>query len=201
MGVPADQVQGVSPRFSFGCSISSPAHVAMAMCDHAEYAREVCRDWRRVAVYYAVFWAGSGSVRPLPFSSDPLVRYRLEEADLVDFSDALGGLCRLLLAGGAVELYPTVRGVPRITSESELERIPRPLPAARTRLSTVHLSSSCVMGEDRRRCVTDSFGRLHDAEGLHVADASLLCGAPGANPQGTIMALARRNAFRFLGRL
>ena len=85
--------------------------------------------------------------------------------------------------------------------ESDLERIPRPLPASRTRLSTVHLSSSCVMGEDRRRCVTDSFGRLHDAEGLHLADASLLCGAPGANPQGTLMALARRNAFRFLGRL
>jgi choline dehydrogenase-like flavoprotein len=56
------------------------------------------------------------------------------------------------------------------------------------------------MGEDRMRCTADSFGRVHGSEGLFIADASLLCGAPGVNPQGTIMALARRNALRFLGR-
>ncbi len=87
------------------------------------------------------------------------------------------------------------------SGESDLDRIPRPLPADGTRLTTVHLSSSCPMGENRKRSAVDSFGKVHDLERLHVADASLLCGAPGANPQGTIMAVARRNAFRFLGRL
>jgi choline dehydrogenase-like flavoprotein len=57
------------------------------------------------------------------------------------------------------------------------------------------------MGEDRRRCATDSFGRVHDQDGLHIADASLLCTAPGVNPQGSVMAFARRNALRFLGQL
>jgi len=37
-------------------------------------------------------------------------------------------------------------------------------------------------------------------ENLFIADASLLCTAPGVNPQGTIMALARRNALHFLAR-
>jgi choline dehydrogenase-like flavoprotein len=65
---------------------------------------------------------------------------------------------------------------------------------------TIHLFSSCPMGEDKRRCVADSFGRVHGQEELYIADASLLCTAPGVNPQGSIMAFARRNALHFLGR-
>jgi choline dehydrogenase-like flavoprotein len=57
------------------------------------------------------------------------------------------------------------------------------------------------MGEDRTTCVADSFGRVHGVPGLHIADASLLCDAPGVNPQGSIMAFARRNALHFLGQL
>jgi choline dehydrogenase-like flavoprotein len=66
---------------------------------------------------------------------------------------------------------------------------------------TIHLFSSCPMGERRDRCAVDSFGRVHGTPNLRVADASILCGPPGVNPQGTIMALARRNALHFLGKL
>jgi len=57
------------------------------------------------------------------------------------------------------------------------------------------------MGENRQRCATDSFGKVHEHKNLYVADASLLCDAPGVNPQGTIMALVRRNTMKFLGTL
>ena len=65
-------------------------------------------------------------------------------------------------------------------------------------LMSVHLFSSCPMGEDQNQCATDSFGRVHGFKNLFVNDASLLCTAPGVNPQGSIMALARRNALQFL---
>ena len=64
---------------------------------------------------------------------------------------------------------------------------------------TIHAFSTCPMGQDRGRTVADSFGRVHEAIGLHIADASLLCGPPGVNPQGSIMAFARRNALALLG--
>jgi len=54
------------------------------------------------------------------------------------------------------------------------------------------------MGEEKNRCATDSFGQVHGFRNLYVADASLLCGPPGINPQGTIMAIAMRNADHFL---
>jgi choline dehydrogenase-like flavoprotein len=68
------------------------------------------------------------------------------------------------------------------------------LPKDRTNLMTIHLFSSCPMGEDARRCPVDSFGRVRGVAGLHVADGSLIPEAPGVNPQATIMALAYRCA-------
>jgi choline dehydrogenase-like flavoprotein len=67
-----------------------------------------------------------------------------------------------------------------------------------TDLMTIHLFSSCPMGENKSLCAANSFGKVHDMENLYIADASLLCTAPGVNPQGTIMAIARRNALAFL---
>lgn len=67
-------------------------------------------------------------------------------------------------------------------------------------LMTIHLFSSCPMGEDRSKCAADSFGHIHGFKNLFINDASLLCSAPGVNPQGSIMAIARRNALKFLGK-
>ena len=46
----------------------------------------------------------------------------------------------------------------------------------------------------------DGDGAMHGVDGLHVADASVIPGSPGVNPQITIMALASRLAFGLLGR-
>ena len=46
-----------------------------------------------------------------------------------------------------------------------------------------------------RRFLNDS--TVFRWENLHVNDASMLPDSPGVNPQGTVMALARRNALRF----
>jgi choline dehydrogenase-like flavoprotein len=82
-----------------------------------------------------------------------------------------------------------------------LEKLPDVLPDGLASLMTIHLFSSAPMGEDKTKCATDSFGRVHDFKNLFVNDASLLCTAPGVNPQGSVMALARRNALKFVHNL
>ena len=141
---------------------------------------------------------GSGTVRTLPGFRDPLVRYRLTEPDRRDLADGLRKLSQALFESGATALYPSITRGPWFASPDELSRIPTALPAGLTSLMTIHLFSSCPMGENPERCATDSFGRVHGFRNLFVADASLLCTAPGVNPQGSVMALARRNAMKFL---
>jgi choline dehydrogenase-like flavoprotein len=199
MPVPVHQVKQFAPHLTFGCSISSPPHLALAMNDDRARARMVEAEALKAAVYYVmVSGEGRGSVRPLPFFHDPLVRFRIGPHDLDELAAGMRHLCRLLLEAGATKLYPGMPGATPILSPADLERLPRSIPPGRSNLMTIHLFSSCPMGEDRRRCATDSFGRVHGVPNLHVADASLLCTSPGVNPQGGIMAVARRNALAFL---
>jgi len=201
MGVPVHQVKEFSPRLSFGCSISSPAYVALGLLDHPEAARETSRTWQRTAAYYTMITSeGRGNIRTLPSFRDPLVRYSLTETDRRNLSDGLRKLGQILFTSGATELYPSLTRGSVLRDDSCLSKIPDVLPDGLANLMTIHLFSSCPMGEDKSKCATDSFGRIHGFKNLFVNDASLLCTAPGVNPQGSIMAIARRNVLKFLNK-
>jgi choline dehydrogenase-like flavoprotein len=200
MGVPVHQVKEFAPRYSFGCSISTPPYLALALLEHPEEARKVSDSWPHLATYYAMITGeGRGTVRSLPKYHDPLVRHGLTENDRRDLAEGLKKLCEALFAGGATELYPGITRGPQLLKRDDLSKLPEVLPSGLASLMTIHLFSSCPMGEDKNKCAADSYGRVHGFKNLHIADASLLCTAPGVNPQGSVMAFARRNVMKFLG--
>jgi hypothetical protein len=181
LGVAAQQVKPGHGRFSFGCSISSPANLALNLLDEPEPLSRLAKDWRRMASYYVMApGGGRGEVRNLPGCADPLVRYQVSAGELSALDEGLSALAELLKAAGAQRIFAG------------------PVTQADARLVTLHLMGSCPMGEDRGVCVADSFGKVHGCGGLYLADASLFCGPLGVNPQGLVMALARRNALAFL---
>ncbi len=197
--VPMHQVKEFSPAIGFGCSISSPAHLALAVADSQRGVGIVNESWREMASYYAMVGGeGTGSVVPLPGSDDPLVRYALSAGDLALLRNGLQKLVQLLFAAGAVEVIPSIVGAASMHDPSDLDSIPQTLPVDRTSLMTIHLFSSCPMGENPDIRAVDSFGRVPDCPGLRVSDASILPTASGVNPQGSVMAFARRNALQFL---
>jgi choline dehydrogenase-like flavoprotein len=65
-------------------------------------------------------------------------------------------------------------------------------------LMAFHPLGTARMGADRARSVLDENGRVHDVQGLYVADASAVPTALGVNPQITIMTLSTRLAFHLL---
>jgi choline dehydrogenase-like flavoprotein len=197
LGVPVHQVREFAPHMSFGCSVSSLPYLMLGTADYPERRNRIRGQWRHMAIYYAMIpGPPAGTVRNA--GPNALVRYRLCPADLRALSLGLRRLSKLLFAAGAAELYPSLSGLPPLRTQDDLSRIPAQLPADGSSLMTVHLFSSCPMGENRALCATDSFGHVHGAPDLFVNDASLLCTAPGVNPQGSIMALARRNTQHYL---
>jgi choline dehydrogenase-like flavoprotein len=60
--------------------------------------------------------------------------------------------------------------------------------------TTRHVMGTARMGESADDSVVDGFGRVHEIEGLHVADGSVFVSSGGFNPTLTIMALALRTA-------
>jgi choline dehydrogenase-like flavoprotein len=201
LAIPVHQVNEFAPDMRFGCSISTLAHLSFSLLEYPQLLPELEHEWKRSAIYYGMTRGGLGSITSIPGFEDPLVSYALSDEDLRDLAQALKKLCQLLLAAGAEVLFPSMQGVEPIVDQRSLERLPDRLGRMSSGLMSVHLFSSCPMGENRSLCAVDSFGKVHDQDGLYVADASLLCGPPGVNPQASIMAITLRNALKFLGRL
>lgn len=198
--LPLLQVKEFWPEISMGGAFFTPGHLAMLLGDNwLETQHEMAR-YRNMASYYvAVRGSGRGSVRSsLLGDGAPVLRYELSDEDLLNLSKGLARLATLLLAAGATHVHPTVQGLPTIRNEVEAIRwLDERLPRAALSLTTVHAFSSCPIGERRDRCAADSFGKVHGYENLYVNDASILPDSPGVNPQGSVMALARRNAIHF----
>jgi choline dehydrogenase-like flavoprotein len=199
--LPLLQVKEFWPEVSLGGAFFTPGHAAMILSENWRETRAHMSDLRHMAAYYvAVRGSGKGSVRP-GLLGDPVatLRYELSREDLGNLSRGFARLVSLLLAAGATEVYPAVRGLPAIRTEVDAMRwLDEPLPRRALSLTTVHAFSACPAGEREDRCAVDSFGKVYGYENLFVNDASMLPDSPGVNPQGTIMALARRNILHLL---
>ena len=198
--VPVHRVTEFDPYLTIGGSASRRGHVALAVADAApDDLDRVLAEWQNVVVYYAAIRStGSGRVMALPGLRAPLVTYSLTDADLSRLARGLVHLGEVLLAAGAVELFPSIAGGPLVRDRAGLAQWWDALTRARSNLMTVHLTSTIRMGEAREATGADSFGRVWGCDNLRVNDASLLPDAPGVNPQAAVMTIAARNAEEFL---
>ena len=197
MGIPVHQVKEFSPHLTLGCSVSTQAYLALGL-NHLNKVNDLLTSWRKMAIYYvSTTGIGRGSIRTLPFSNAPLVRFSVTNQDLCLLKEGLDRLCLLLFKADAVELFPSVQSYSSFRDIKDLAKY-RSLPHKKTNITTVHIFSSCPMGEDIRQCAVNSYGKLHGYNNIYLNDGSILSGPPSVSPQGTIMALARRNTLQFL---
>ncbi|WP_426417226.1 GMC family oxidoreductase N-terminal domain-containing protein [Aestuariirhabdus sp. LZHN29] len=192
-GMGDHQVKEFCPDYSFGCAIASPQQLAQLLEPYPEGPRLVTEQASNLAIYSLMLHSPSdGQIRNTPGSDAPLVRYSLSPQDWRLLQRGFTQLGRLLFAAGAQALFPGFEVPLKLSDTEELEQMP-PLIQCRPQLTALHFSSSCPGGENHRRCGCDSFGRVTGHPGLYLSDASLLPSMPTANPQGTLMGLARRN--------
>jgi choline dehydrogenase-like flavoprotein len=192
------QVKEFAPEMSFGGSASHPGLVALALTDNWRDFGRAVTAWPELVIYYAAITSqGRGWVQAIPGVRDPVVTYRLTRRDRDLLGHGLARLALVMLEAGALEVYPSFRDAPLVRSRRDLAALTSTFAATKASVMTVHLCSTAPMGEDRRRCATDSFGKVHDVDNVYVNDAALLPDAPGVNPQASVMAVAIRNARRF----
>lgn len=200
--VPVQRVTEFDPFLTIGGSASRRGHVALALVDSAPGDLDrLLEEWQNIVVYYAAIRSrGSGRVLAIPGLRAPLVTYSLSDSDLSRLARGLVHLGELLLAAGALEVFPSIAGGPIARSRSDLAQWWDALNRAQSNLMTVHLTSTIRMGDNSALTGADSFGRVWDSDNLFVNDASLLPDAPGVNPQAAVMTIAARNADAYLTR-
>jgi choline dehydrogenase-like flavoprotein len=105
---------------------------------------------------------------------------------------AIGNMAHLLLAAGAREVVSLHTDPVVVRRESDLPALEAaPFGPNQHTLFSAHQMGGCAMGDDARRAVVTSRGRLHDADNVWVCDGSVFPTSLGVNPQLTIYALAR----------
>jgi choline dehydrogenase-like flavoprotein len=171
-----------------------PGMLAATLPRYGAGLQEVMADFgRTLTAGVLVEDTSTGRVRAL--GAGALATYQLNDRDFATMVRAVSLLTELLVAGGARQLLLPFEPVPGLLSPDDARRVLEDPPPKRTmEVLTVHMMGTAAMGSDRGRHVCDSFGRVYDAEGLYVADASLFPTPIGVNPMETIMALATRNA-------
>lgn len=202
--MPVYQMHDPTTDFFLGGSVFTPGFLGMSLSDNWPANADAIRDWRHMGIFYAACrGSGLGTIRVFPGTGEAIVRYPTSREDRFNLSVGMGKLCEALFAGGSRRIYPGLRDCPVLTSPDDVRKLlaaagPSGFPAGNMSISTVHISSSCPMGENQALCPVDSRGRLRGFDNLYLGDASIIPDAPGVNPQGTVMALALRNARFFL---
>ncbi|HEX7699224.1 MAG TPA: GMC family oxidoreductase N-terminal domain-containing protein, partial [Kofleriaceae bacterium] len=124
----------------------------------------------------------------------PAISYSITREDCDRLHSGMIRMLEILVAAGATRLYASRASMPIIELD-ELERFRRtpPSPSELT-LASYHPLGTCKMGTDPTSSVVGLDHQAHDVRDLFVVDGSTVPGAPGVNPQLTIMAMATRAA-------
>jgi choline dehydrogenase-like flavoprotein len=143
---------------------------------------------------------GEGRV-VLGLDRQPQLLFDLNRHDLETLHRGVALTAELMFAAGAREVLLPFADLPSLARADELHRIlDRPRVSDGIELMTVHIMGTARMARDAGRGATDASGAVFETEGLVVADASVVPSSVGVNPQESIVALALRNADRWLDR-
>jgi choline dehydrogenase-like flavoprotein len=187
--LPFYQVTQFWPDLTLGGSVFTPGYLGVTLAA-GNHGWQPLERWQHMGLYYAAICPkAQGKIRVAPFTHEACVLYSLNKADIALLYEGLERLCKLLFRAGAIRLYPGLKSCSVLTEPQSFAG----WKAKNLSLSAVHSFGSCPLG-----LATDSYGRLHGADNVTLADASLFPDSPGVNPQATVMALALRNARRFL---
>lgn len=200
VGVPVQQIEAFKPSMTLGCSNGTLAHLALWMVGAPGNGGEILAEWWRLGVFYAKVMAKArGKVRNLPGFDEAFVYFKLDKADLELLGLAAERLATVLFASGARTIVSPVPGQGFLSSKADIPALRAGVTAGKAQITAIHLHSTVPMGSEQRGCPADAYGKLRGLDNVWVNDASLLPDTPGINPQGTILAIARRNAEKMLG--
>ena len=175
-----------------------PDFIAMAMSGRGREHRERMERARNLSAFGVMVSDSSRGSVDAPLGV-PRIRYDLNREDTARFKRGIERLTEAYWAAGATEVLAPIRGLAPLRDGDSGPLRDADVRARDLELMAFHPLGTARMGADPAHSVLDPNGRLHDVEGLYVADASAVPTALGVNPQITIMTLATRLAFHLLG--
>tara|TARA_B100002019_G_C21234397_1_gene581927 strand:+ start:13 stop:1449 length:1437 start_codon:yes stop_codon:yes gene_type:complete len=204
-GVPVRQVNHYKPDMTFGCSVSTKQHLALWMSSNKSL-KKILRNYKKYSIYYSLINSKTEGKIIKPFKNfGSTIFYKISQDDIEKHKLSIKRLAKILFLGGIKRIflssgnknYKDQLSFKSINEVNNFLMKKKYIPE----LSSIHLFSSVPMGE-KDQYPLDSYGKLKKTnENIYVNDSSMLPSPTGVNPQGIIMALAKRNVENFITKL
>ena len=151
MGIAAEQIRDFAPRLTFGCGVSSLAHLAINLLPVDDGTELALQEREHLLAFYVMSRGNnSGRIRNLPGFRDPAVQYRVSAAERSNLAGGVRKLALALLEAGAESVYTGLPEMPVIQSHADISKLSRFLDPRSANLMAIHLMSSCPMGENKK---------------------------------------------------
>ncbi len=185
------------PDIRFGGSVATPGVLGMALAENWPDRSHLQNQLDYIASYYVMIRPNSwGSIKSTKFLKDPFVSYRLEKSDIQKIALGTINLSKSLLDIGAIKVHPSIKKHPGWSSLESIQKdISHKNFHKKLNLMSIHLFGSCSPRNNPEYLIGN--GRINGIKNIILADGSCIPSAPGVNPQASIMALARYNAYKY----
>ena len=199
--VPPFQITQWLPKTTIGCSASELSNIALWLNKHSFNFLKTEKTFQYRVGYSLISTNTTGRLFKIGNNSYRIL-YNLTKNDnklLIDGSMKLNELMSASGASHRIINYEN-RTFPKISVKDPNWNM-ESLVAKELKLSnlsTIHIYGSCPMGNSSANSACNEFGKIWDTENLYINDSSILPDMLGVNPQGTIMALAIRNARKMI---
>ena len=204
-GVPVRQVNHYKPDMTFGCSVSTKQHLALWMSSNKNL-KKILRNYKKYSIYYSLINSKTEGIIIKPFENfSSTIFYRISQEDMKRHRLSIKRLAKILFLGGIKRVFLS-SGNKDTKNQLSFNSIQEVNDFLMTKnyipeISSIHLFSSVPMGK-KDKCPLDSYGKLKKPnENIYVNDSSMLPSPTGVNPQGIIMALAKRNVKNFITKI
>jgi choline dehydrogenase-like flavoprotein len=172
-----------------------PSLLGAGLPYHGRQLTDFMGDYNRAVVAGCLIEDSTTGSVATPPGVGPVARYQITDQDLHRIVRGVVLTAEVMFEAGAQRVLLPFDGVDPLERRDDPNRLGlEHIKKRDVELLSIHLMGTARMSDDMTRGVVSGFGQFHGADGLVVADASVLPGPVGLNPMESIMALALRSA-------
>jgi len=187
------QINEHYPDFILGNASNSFSQLMINAQGNAEMQNEIKKNFKNFAIFHLTFSLGSGQIFHSPFSNDPIVYYHINDDELDKMKSGIKKVLKYFEHKNVDKIFLLFNDKIKYESaniQKVMDQIKKP---SQLNLGAVHILGGIPFGENTENTLCNSYGELRGHSNLYVNDSSLICAHLLKNPQGTVMAIAKRN--------
>ena len=191
------QITNFFPEFILGEAASGKQFLKMATIGSPPLQKSIDKEWKNMSIYHATFSMGHGKIYKIPLINEFIKTYSIKKSNIEKLKKAYLILCKTLFDGGATEIYILNNKTLKVNKSNYQEKIKNFKKIREFKFSSVHILGGVTSGQNNKSIV-DSNGKVHGLNNLFINDSSLINNKLLKNPQGMIMAIAKKNIDEFI---